>query len=46
MNRVAGATIDARATAADVLTLADALAIEAESLHAEVGRFLADVQAA
>ena len=37
---------DARATAADVLTLADALAIEAESLHAEVGRFLADVQAA
>jgi methyl-accepting chemotaxis protein len=46
MSRVAGATIDARATAADVLTLADALAIEAEGLHAEVRRFLTDVQAA
>jgi len=46
MSRVAGATIGARATAADVKALADALAIEAESLQGEVRRFLADVQAA
>ena len=46
MSRVAGATTNARATAADVQTLADTLAQEAENLEAEVKRFLADVQAA
>ena len=46
MSRVAGASTDARATAADVKALADTLAVEAESLDAEVQRFLADVQAA
>jgi methyl-accepting chemotaxis protein len=46
MKRVADASTGARATAADVKTLADALAIETESLQGEVRRFLADVQAA
>jgi len=46
MSRVAGATIGARATAADVKALADALAIEAEGLQGEVRRFLTAVQAA
>jgi methyl-accepting chemotaxis protein len=46
MSRVAGATVGARATAADVKALADALAVEAESLQGEVRRFLSDVQAA
>jgi methyl-accepting chemotaxis protein len=46
MGRVAGASKDARAAAADVKSLADTLATEAESLNAEVHRFLADVQAA
>jgi methyl-accepting chemotaxis protein len=46
MSRVAGATKDARATAADVKALADTLSVEAESLNAEVRRFLTDVQAA
>jgi methyl-accepting chemotaxis protein len=46
MSRVAGASTGARATAADVKALADALAIEAEGLQGEVRRFLADVQAA
>jgi methyl-accepting chemotaxis protein len=46
MSRVAGASTGARATAADVKALADALAIEAESLQGEVRRFLTDVQAA
>jgi methyl-accepting chemotaxis protein len=46
MSRVAGASTGARATAADVKALADALSIEAESLQGEVRRFLADVQAA
>ena len=46
MSRVAGASSGARATAADVKALADALAIEAESLQNEVRHFLADVQAA
>jgi methyl-accepting chemotaxis protein len=46
MGRVAGASKDARAAAADVKSLADTLAVEAESLNAEVHRFLADVQAA
>ena len=46
MSRVAGASTGARATAADVKSLADALAVEAESLQGEVRRFLTDVQAA
>jgi methyl-accepting chemotaxis protein len=46
MSRVAAATIGARATAADVKSLADTLAAEAEGLEAEVRRFLSDVQAA
>jgi methyl-accepting chemotaxis protein len=46
MSRVAGATIGARATAADVKELADTLAAEAASLQGEVRRFLTEVQAA
>jgi methyl-accepting chemotaxis protein len=46
MSRVAGVTTDARATAAGVKDLADAVAIEAEGLEAEVRQFLANVQAA
>jgi methyl-accepting chemotaxis protein len=46
MSRVAGASSTARATAADVRALADALANEAESLEAQVHRFLDDVRAA
>jgi methyl-accepting chemotaxis protein len=46
MSRVAGASNEARATAVDVKALAEALAAEAESLDAEVRRFLQDVQAA
>jgi methyl-accepting chemotaxis protein len=46
MSRVAGASTGARAMAADVKALADALAVEAESLQGEVHQFLADVQAA
>jgi len=46
MSRVAGATTDARATAADVQALADTLALEAENLESEVRRFLTNVQAA
>jgi len=46
MSRVAGASTGARATAADVKALADALSIEAENLQGEVRRFLAEVQAA
>jgi methyl-accepting chemotaxis protein len=46
MKRVAGASTGARATAADVKALADALSIEAENLQTEVRRFLVDVQAA
>jgi methyl-accepting chemotaxis protein len=46
MSRVAGASNDARTTAADVKSLADVLAVEAESLESEVRHFLADVQAA
>ena len=46
MGRVAGASKDARAAAADVKSLADTLSVEAESLNREVHRFLADVQAA
>ena len=40
MSRVAGASSDARATAADVKALADTLAAEAESLDGEVRRSL------
>ena len=46
MSRVAGASTDARATAADVKALADALSHDAERLNGEVRRFLANVQAA
>ena len=40
MGRVAGASKDARAAASDVKSLADTLAVEAESLNGEVQRFL------
>ncbi len=46
MSRVAGVTADARATASDVKDLADAVAIEAEGLEAEVRQFLTNVQVA
>jgi methyl-accepting chemotaxis protein len=46
MSRVAGVTTDARSTAADVKDLADAVAIEAEGLEAQVRQFLTNVQAA
>ena len=46
MSRVAGVTTNARATASDVKDLADSVAVEAESLEAEVRQFLANVQAA
>jgi methyl-accepting chemotaxis protein len=46
MVRVAGVTTDARSTAADVKDLADAVAVEAEGLEAEVRQFLAEVRAA
>jgi methyl-accepting chemotaxis protein len=46
MSRVAGASADARTTAAAVKSLANTLAAEAENLDGEVQRFLADVQAA
>jgi len=46
MKRVADASTGARATAADVKALADALAIEAQNLQGEVRRFLTEVQAA
>jgi methyl-accepting chemotaxis protein len=46
MSRVAGVTSDARTTAGDVKALADAVAVEAEGLEAEVRQFLANVQAA
>lgn len=46
MSRVANVTADARSTSADVKELADAVAVEAENLDAEVRRFLNDVQVA
>ncbi len=46
MSRVALASADARTTAADVKALADALALEAESLETEVRHFLGEVRAA
>ena len=46
MSRVSSATMEARATAADVKALADALAVEAEGLDSQVRQFLIKVQAA
>ena len=46
MSRVAVASKDARNTAAEVKTLADTLAGEAEGLEGEVRRFLSEVRAA
>jgi methyl-accepting chemotaxis protein len=46
MSRVSTATLDARATAADVRALADALAVEAEGLDSQIRQFLIEVQAA
>jgi methyl-accepting chemotaxis protein len=46
MSRVAGVSTNARNTAADVRHLADAVAVEAESLETQVHQFLTDVQAA
>jgi methyl-accepting chemotaxis protein len=46
MSRVAGVTAEARGTAADVKSLADSVALEAESLESEVRQFLTNVQAA
>jgi len=46
MSKVAGVTTNARSTASDVKDLADAVAVEAENLEAEVRQFLANVQAA
>jgi len=46
MGRLAGVSADARLTAAGVKNLADALALEAESLESEVRQFLTNVQAA
>ena len=46
MSRVANATIEARATAADVKVLAHALALEAEGLDSRIRQFLIEVQAA
>jgi methyl-accepting chemotaxis protein len=46
MSRVAGASTDARTTAANVKDLADTLSTEAERLNTQVRQFLADVQAA
>src|SRR5262245_12143722 len=46
MTRVAGSSDEARSTAGDVKSLADALSTEAESLEGEIKRFLGQVQAA
>jgi methyl-accepting chemotaxis protein len=46
MSKVAGVTANARSTASDVKDLADAVAVEAENLEAEVRQFLNNVQAA
>jgi methyl-accepting chemotaxis protein len=46
MSRVAGVSTNARGTASEVKVLADAVALEAEGLEAEVRQFLNDVQAA
>jgi len=46
MRKVADVSTDARTTASDVKGLADAVAVEAENLEAEVRQFLTNVQAA
>jgi len=46
MSRVTGVTADARTTASGVKDLADSVAVEAESLEAQVRQFLSNVQAA
>jgi methyl-accepting chemotaxis protein len=46
MSPVAGVTSDACTTAGDVKALADAVAVEADGLEAEVRQFLTNVQAA
>ena len=46
MSRVAEATMDARATATAVKSMADTLSGEAENLDSQVRHFLEDVQAA
>ena len=46
MSRVADSSQDARTTAGEVKTLADSLAVEAESLEQEVRHFLSEVRAA
>jgi methyl-accepting chemotaxis protein len=46
MTRVAGVSTGARTTASDVKILADAVAMQAENLEAEIRQFLNDVQAA
>ena len=46
MTRVAGVSTGARTTASDVKLLADAVAMQAESLEAEIRQFLTGVQAA
>jgi methyl-accepting chemotaxis protein len=46
MSRVSSAATEARATASDVKSLADALSIEAEGLDLQVRQFLTGVQAA
>jgi methyl-accepting chemotaxis protein len=46
MSRVAGAISEARGTAAEVKSLADALALEAEALEQQVRHFLTQVRAA
>jgi methyl-accepting chemotaxis protein len=46
MSRVADVSVGARGTAADVKGLADAVALETESLEGEVRKFLSSVQAA
>lgn len=46
MSRVSGVSSNARTTASEVKVLADGVAVQAESLEAEVRRFLQDVQAA
>jgi methyl-accepting chemotaxis protein len=46
MSRVSDASAEARVTAADVKSMADALATDAEQLESEVRRFLENVRAA
>ena len=46
VSRVTGVTADARTTASAVKDLADSVAVEAESLEAQVRQFLSNVQAA